>query len=283
MVIDRLQQQRLEFKYLITEDTALAVRDFVSAYLEIDEYGVPRENLSYSIHSLYLDTDDLECYWATINGEKNRFKLRLRFYENRPNSPVYFEIKRRSDRAILKQRGPVKRGAVQELLNGQMPNWDFMVSSDPRHLTAVQRFCELMMEKRATPKSHVAYFREAWLSHDSNAIRVTLDRQVRCEPEREAKLDTEIKKPIYPFGNHVVLELKFTSKFPNWFKDLVHNFGLVQVAASKYVDGIIAGGTRIFAHGFKKDVEIVNTRVLLRKNSLEKILAGQIINRKFEK
>ncbi len=283
MVTDRLQQQRLEFKYLITEDIALAVRDFVSAYLDIDEYGATQKNLSYPIHSLYLDTDDLECYWATINGVKNRFKLRLRFYENRPNKPVYFEIKRRSDRAIIKQRGPVKRGAVQELLNGQMPNWDYLASSDPRHLTAVQRFCELMMEKRAAPKSHVAYFREAWLSNDSNAIRITLDREICCEPQRELILNPEIKNPIYPFGKHVILELKFTSKFPNWFKDLVHNFGLTQTAASKYVDGIVFGGTELFAPGFKKNVVIDSSRVLLRKNSLEKILAGQIINRKFEK
>ena len=283
MVIDRLQQQRLEFKYLITEETALAVRDFVSAYLEIDENGITQQNLSYPIHSLYLDTDDLECYWATINGEKNRFKLRLRFYENRLNSPIYFEIKRRNDRAILKQRGPVKREAVKELLSGQMPDWDFMASRDPKHLTAVQRFCELMMKKRASPKSHVTYLREAWFSRDSNAIRVTLDRGICCEPKKEANLNTEIKKPIYPFGNYVILELKFTGRFPNWFKELVHNFGLVQVAASKYVDGIIAGGPELFAPGFKKDVEKVNAKVLLRKNILENILSGQIINRKFKK
>ncbi len=283
MVTDRLQQQRLEFKYLITEDIALAVRDFVSAYLDIDEYGATQKNLSYPIHSLYLDTDDLECYWATINGVKNRFKLRLRFYENRPNTPVFFEIKRRSDRAILKQRGPVKRDAVQELLTGQMPTWGFLASSEPRHLAAVQNFCELMMEKRASPKSHVAYFREAWLSHDSNAIRVTLDRGICCEPEREANLNTEIKNPIYPFGNQVILELKFTGRFPNWFKDLVHNFGLIQTAASKYVDGIVVGGPELFAPGYKKNVENVSSRMLLRKNNLEKFLAGQIINRKFEK
>ncbi|MGC8828739.1 MAG: VTC domain-containing protein [Verrucomicrobiia bacterium] len=282
MPTDRLQLQRLEFKYIITEDIALAVRDFVSLYLELDEYGASQKNLSYPIHSLYLDTDDLECYWATINGLKNRFKLRLRFYESRPNAPVYFEIKRRMNNAILKQRGPVKREAVQDLLNGQMPGWDVMASSEPRHLKAVQHFCELMSEKRAKPKSHVAYYREAWLSPGNTNVRVTLDRQVRCEPEREAKLEPEIKQPIYPFGNHVVLELKFTGRFPEWFKELVHTFGLTQSAASKYVDGILVGGENLFAPQYKKDVEKVNPKVLIRKNRLETVLTGLTGNNKRE-
>ena len=283
MLTDRLQLQRLELKYIIDEDTALAVRDFVSSYLELDEYGATQKNLSYPIHSLYLDTDDLEFYWATTNGLKNRFKLRIRFYENRPNAPVYFEIKRRMNNAILKQRGPVKQEAVRELINGQIPTWEHLASNEPRHLTAVQNFCELMNFKRATPKSHVAYYREAYLSPGSNAVRVTLDRNIRCEPEHDVKLEPEIKNPIYPFGNHVVLELKFTGRFPDWFKELVHSFGLTQCAASKYVDGIMVGGEELFAPGIKKDLIPVNSRLEKRKKKLQLILSGQKLNTEFEK
>jgi hypothetical protein len=62
-----------------------------------------------------------------------------------------------------------------------MPNWGLLWQvAIRRHLTAVQRFCELMMEKRAAPKSHVAYFREAWLSNAAMAIGITLDREICC-------------------------------------------------------------------------------------------------------
>ena len=80
MGTDRLQLQRLELKYIISEQQALAVRDFVQMYLEIDEYSKDKPNFSYRIHSLYLDSDDLKTYWDTINGTKNRYKLRLRYY-----------------------------------------------------------------------------------------------------------------------------------------------------------------------------------------------------------
>src|SRR5579862_4052561 len=56
---DRLQLQRFELKYIIREEVALEVREFARSYLEIDEYGASRPNLSYPVHSLYLDSDSL--------------------------------------------------------------------------------------------------------------------------------------------------------------------------------------------------------------------------------
>ncbi|MCI0541848.1 MAG: hypothetical protein L0Z50_42165 [Verrucomicrobiales bacterium] len=47
MATDRLQLQRFELKYFITEETALHVRRFVRSYLEIDEFGATQPNLAY--------------------------------------------------------------------------------------------------------------------------------------------------------------------------------------------------------------------------------------------
>src|SRR5216110_3978995 len=122
MRADRMQQSRFELKYLISENTAQRVRDFVRSYLALDEYGVGRPNYSYDVHSLYLDSDSLEIYWRTVNGDKNRFKLRLRYYSDNPKSPVFFEIKRRMKDVILKQRGGVRQSAVESVLTGHMPD-----------------------------------------------------------------------------------------------------------------------------------------------------------------
>jgi hypothetical protein len=40
----------------------------------------------------------------------------------------------------------------------------------------------------------------------------------------------------------VILELKFTNRFPNWFRELVQVFDLRQCGAAKYVDGIARFG-----------------------------------------
>jgi hypothetical protein len=241
-----MQQQRFELKYLLPQETALAVRDFVSSYLEIDEFGATQPNYSYPVHSLYLDSDEFCLFDATINGDKNRYKLRLRFYDSRPDAPVYFEIKRRMNNIIAKQRGGVRRDAVDWLISGQLPEPAHLISKDPRQLAALQKFCQLMHNIGAKPKSHVGYLREAWISPRDNSVRVTLDREVNCEPEPTTRLTTRMDRPVRPFGDEVILELKFTNRFPDWFRDLVRVFGLMQCGAAKYVEGVtLIGQDRI--------------------------------------
>src|SRR5258706_15464149 len=141
---DKLQASRWEQKYMISEEVALQIREFVRSYLELDENGVGKPNYSYPVHSLYLDSDELRFYWNTINGDKNRFKLRLRFYNDNADTPVFFEIKRRMNNCILKQRGAVRRDSVDWLLVGHIPESSHLVSKDPKHLVALQNFCHLM-------------------------------------------------------------------------------------------------------------------------------------------
>src|SRR5678809_1404731 len=173
MARDRMQQQRFELKYLIPEETALLIRDFVRSYLEMDEYSVGRPNYSYPVHSLYLDSHELRLYWDTINGNKNRFKLRLRYYSTNPDTPVFFEIKKRMNNCILKQRGGVRHDAVEWLLAGHLPEYAHLVSKEPKQLIALQRFCELTQMIHAKPKVHIAYLREAYVHPTNNSVRVT--------------------------------------------------------------------------------------------------------------
>lgn len=239
-----MQLQRFELKYIIDETRALAIRDFVSSYLEIDEYGATQPNLSYPVHSLYLDSPWLTTYHWTVNGNKNRYKLRIRFYDNNPTAPVYFEIKRRMNDAILKQRAAVKREFVDWVLAGHLPEADHLASTDSKHLIAVQNFSRYLNEMQARPTAHVAYLREAWISPSDNAVRVTMDREVRCDPEPTARFLAEMHRPVAVFDDKVVLELKFTGRFPNWFRELVQVFHLHQCSAAKYADGLTLLGAQ---------------------------------------
>jgi hypothetical protein len=240
-------------KYIIEEPVALGIRDWVRSYLEIDEHGATRPNLSYPVHSIYLDSPDLKLYQATVNGDKNRFKLRLRFYENRPGAPVYLEIKRRTNNCISKMRSRVRAEAVSYLLAGHLAEPSHLVSNEPKQLVALQRFCQLVNELQAQPRTHVAYLREAWISREDNSVRVTMDREVRTETDPVARLVPEMTNPVLVFGDRVVLELKFTGRFPDWFKELVRIFGLMQCGAAKYADGVTRLGAHVVSHTFSLD------------------------------
>ncbi len=234
-----LQTQRLELKYIIPEDLAVRIRDFLLPFLEIDAFGATQPDMSYPVHSLYLDSPDLHTYRSTINGDRNRYKLRIRFYEGRPQAPVYFEIKRREDNAIYKQRCAVVRQAVPEMMAGRIPDRRDLADNNPDDERSLHTFCRLVNQLQARPIAHVAYRREAWLSRGNNRTRVTMDRRVQSCREPSIHLDAEMTNPVTVFGDEVVLELKFTGRFPNWMRELVQVFGLKQCSAAKYVDGIV--------------------------------------------
>ena len=242
----RLQAQRFELKYLVTDKVAPAMRDFISSYLELDDYSAGRPDYSYDIHSIYLDSEDLYTHHATVNGDKNRFKLRLRYYNDVPTAPVYFEIKQRVDNCILKQRCPAHREAVPYLLSGQLPGPEHVASEQPRHLFALQRFHELQQRLDATPRLHNHYLREAWVCPDGNSIRVTFDRKIELEPYFGCRPAVAMSGPRRIYPGLIVFELKFTTRHPNWFRELVERFHLMRSTASKYCGGVEMVGEHRF-------------------------------------
>ena len=207
---------RYELKYLIPHSTALRVRAFVRQYLELDEFCVGLPNSSYPIHSYYYDTDDWKIYWRTINGDKNRFKLRVRFYNDSNKTPVFWEIKRRMKDVILKQRCGIKRPCAHFALAGQLPDASEMIApTNPADLKAIQDFFQLQFDLGAYPMMHVAYVREAYVNNYNNEVRLTFDRHVRVEPIPEpTKLTTKMRDPFVCTGpcedpeDVVILELK---------------------------------------------------------------------------
>jgi hypothetical protein len=249
MATDRLQTQRFELKYVVREETARAIRRFVSCYLKPDEFAASLPDYSYPVHSLYLDSPDLATYQAVQCGEKNRFKLRIRYYSDNDRI-VYFEIKRRTNDVISKMRAKVRREVVQSLLSGEPPQLRHLASPDGKQLAALREFCRLMHQLRATPKSHVAYKREAWMSPLNNSVRVTFDRAVQCEPEFGASMTTALGDAVRPFDDSVVLEMKFVDRMPAWFNEMVRVFGLVRGGAPKYAKGVsIIGEHRVSNRG----------------------------------
>ncbi len=240
-----LQAQRFEIKYLIPESLATEVRDYVRPYLELDEFA--GEDFSYDIHNIYLDSDALDTYEATVKGEKDRFKLRVRYYDDSEKSPVFVEVKRRFNEVIRKSRCRLPKSEIAPFLGGQLP--ESALVSGEKDWRSLEDFYGLMQTLGAKPKSHVAYRREAWVSTENNSFRVTMDRHVRSEPYFEPVPKTWMKDPVVVFGQDVVLELKFLNRFPDWMRDLVRSFNLSRSGGAKYAGGIRQRGEKHFRSG----------------------------------
>jgi SPX domain protein involved in polyphosphate accumulation len=237
----RLQENRFELKYIVDEPKAHALRDFARSYLRPDEFADPNAGYSYPIHSLYLDNAGLHLCTSTIEGHKNRFKLRIRYYDDKPDSPVFFEVKRRVTDAILKKRAAVRRDAAMRLLAGHSPHpTDLLKPADVKAFDSLCQFCELRNKIDAFGKVIVSYVREAWVTPDNNSVRMTFDRNIRgsiYKNDLHARGLVDGAKTDIP---GVVLELKFTDRFPAWMRDAVHIFNLQRCSVPKYVECIEA-------------------------------------------
>jgi hypothetical protein len=235
-----LQRSRFELKYIIGEATAHEVRHFARNHLMPDPFADVTRGYSYNIYSVYLDSPGLSLMNQTLEGLKNRFKLRVRFYDDNPDHPVFFEVKRRVNDAIVKVRAKVRRDAADRLMYAHR-SWpdrtDLANPADDRSFAALCKFCELRDKTEARPQVLVCYSREAWCSPEDDSVRVTFDRVLEGAPYAPDKTfrlhrDEQWLRPSMP---GVVLELKFTDRFPNWMRQMVQTFSLQRTSMAKYV------------------------------------------------
>ena len=251
-----LQASRFELKYIIDEQRARGVRDFVKNHLEPDEHADPaEENRAYPVHSLYVDTPALLLYGQTVHGLKNRFKLRIRFYDGNPDTPAFFEIKRRVTDVICKERAAVARAGAENLIDGGWPDGSYLFGENGsvKALGALENFRSLYTSLVACPCVYVSYMREAYVSPNSNQMRITFDRELYgARFDRSACLIPP-EDGIRPNIGGVILELKFTDRFPAWMRDLVQAFNLQRCSMPKYIDCVDAMGIQP-GHGFQAEL-----------------------------
>src|SRR4051794_4422749 len=203
---------RYEMKYLVAESCACGVRDFVRAHLHRDAHAIPELHHQYPNFTLYLDCPGLSLYSATSHGHKNRYKLRLRYYDQHPDTPVFFEIKRRVTDVIIKDRAAVRKRSVARLLAGACPRPGDL--AEPENLGdygVLRRFCELRAAIDARPKLVVYFEREAWVSSTDEQMRVTFDRASMAARYDGSLAPRNWYDTKFP---GVILELKFTNRFP---------------------------------------------------------------------
>ena len=236
---------RHELKYIIDEATADSVRNFVCAHLSADPHS---NGDGYPVSSIYLDSPSYELYSQTARGQRNRFKLRVRYYDENEKSPVFFEIKRRAGAVIQKRRSAVFRESAAKILKGATPN---LADLPPRSgdIASLNEFRRLQLGIGAYGFTYVGYKREAFSANSSlSELRVTFDRKLvagKYQPDQPFRI---LPPDISPSVGGVILELKFTDRFPRWMHDLVRTFNLERTSVPKYNTCVDALGAPVLSN-----------------------------------
>jgi hypothetical protein len=148
------------------------------------------------------------------------------------------EIKRRLSDVILKERAAVTREAARQLLTGAWLDRSSLIggNGDPRAAAALHNFTKLTHEINAQGCVYVSYIREAYVSPGSNQVRVTFDRHL-CAARyiSPAPLGVPYETVPVALDPPVILELKFTDRFPDWMRNLVQIFNLWRRSVAKYI------------------------------------------------
>ena len=96
------------------------------------------------------------------DGLKNRFKLRIRFCDEVPEHPVFFEVKSRLSDVVKKERAAVRRDRVLSILNFRSPEAGDLFAYNAESMASVEQFCRLRDVLNAEGCLFVSYLREAY-------------------------------------------------------------------------------------------------------------------------
>ena len=226
-------RSRFECKYIVSPASVPALREFIQPFMAPDRYAARWDGNRYAICSLYLDGHDLPLYQQTVGGEKNRFKLRVRTYDDDPDSGVFFEVKRKLNNIVSKQRAALSRGDAKRLVEHGVNGW--MEGLPVEAVDDLNCFALYANLTNARPLVRVKYMREAYEARGGDPVRITIDTDLMHSITLNHDLGHESGRWVTTPVTGSILELKFTERYPDWISDLVHVFGLRQQPVPKYV------------------------------------------------
>jgi SPX domain protein involved in polyphosphate accumulation len=124
-----------------------------------------------------LDSKRLDLFQEALVDKCNRFKLRIRGYDDEPDGSVFFEIKRRLNRVIYKSRAKARKDQIKPILERHLLPTD--ISEKDRD--TFQQLIHYAQSLDARPVILVRYMRQAFENPSDTRIRITFDRLIRYQ------------------------------------------------------------------------------------------------------
>jgi hypothetical protein len=125
------------------------------------------------------------------------------------------------------------RDRTREILEEGLNGW--IRHSNRGLLTDAEYFSNHLILSGAKPVLKVRYMREAYESRGGDPVRITLDTELMHAVTLRHDLSYDSGRWVSTPVDGVILELKFTDRYPGWLGDLVRIFGLKQQPVPKYV------------------------------------------------
>jgi SPX domain protein involved in polyphosphate accumulation len=216
---------RYEIKFILNEADLVKAHNWLNSHTSAKKSYPVR-----TVHSLYFDNCDFQSVKDNLTGLSNRYKVRLRWYDNEESSPVTptLEIKQRRDRLGFKDHIliPELTNKIQELSSSEITN--IMINSAIKTPSG----CNILNQP-LNPTLHVTYDRHYYVDH--NDIRITEDENIRFSYIVPTLKLSELSSLPYSFK---IMELKFLPDMKSEISSLFKNLHLAPKRHSKYLTGL---------------------------------------------
>jgi VTC domain-containing protein len=224
--------ERTELKYAVSEETALDVLRWSRVFIKGD-------CISQRVTSLYLDTPTLRFLRWQLDGCVDRFKLRVRGYGDELSDRLYVEVKRKTGDIVRKQRAEIPTTALSAVLGATVSIAE-QVLEDNRS-EALRSFLNKRATFHAEPKILVSCQRQSLRESGVNGeVAVTVDRDIRYQQTCRRDLISDalawrsVSLPGPDGAKGAIIELKYSSRPPQWLRTLTARLDPQHVNFSKY-------------------------------------------------
>ena len=212
--------KRYEMKYLLDARQTAYLRRALEGHMAVDAFGLT------TIASLYYDTPSFRLVRASLEKPVFKEKLRLRSYGLADEqSPVYLELKRKSDGVVYKRRVQTTvpraeaffRGKGELCRDGQIR----------REIEAFRRHCGELR-----PACLILYDRTAYFQPEGD-LRLTIDKAPRYRME-DLDLTSSLEGTPLLAPGWTILEIKVQGAMPLWLAGILSQGRIYKTSFSKY-------------------------------------------------
>ncbi|MCU0721325.1 MAG: polyphosphate polymerase domain-containing protein [Pirellula sp.] len=220
-----LFSKRYEIKFTVTPNLAAEIQDWALVNMGPDPFLADREEDSYRVTSLYLDTPQFGIFHRQPESENRKYRVR-RYGDS---SKVWLEVKRKKGDLVRKKRTWIDETAVPHLT-------ELVDSSDEHEPENSDHWFRARVNRyELQPCTWIEYRRFARV-HESTSLgaRLTIDRDIRCLTARDWSVPNGLGAAAASITPNCQLELKFCNTLPALFKSLMNTFSLARSVLSKY-------------------------------------------------
>ena len=213
-------EQRLERKYIINKN--ISSTDFVNLF-----NGYFKETYKERIvNSIYFDNPEYHNFFDNVEGNQNRFKVRIRWYgDDIKNSKLEIKVK----------EGLFGKKIITEIQNISTTSDFYQIIKNPKNYPDLDT-SYIPYVINLLPTSYNNYLRRYFESFDGK-IRVTVDSNLKFKKLYNFKLPKD--KELLDF-DYSIIEVKYKSSDEYLVSKIMRNSPLILRKFSKYTAGVLA-------------------------------------------